>query len=57
VGYAVAVGLFIVGAFLFIAKALHDASHWHELHEQLDEVIYNLARAEQGAGQAEQEGG
>lgn len=55
--YAVAIGLFIIGAFMFAAAQLHHAYHWHELHEQMNELIYNLAHVEQDVGEAEQEGG
>ena len=49
--------LFFIGAFMFAAGKLHDSYHWHELHRQLDELLYNLARPEAtGTGEHEQGG-
>lgn len=55
--YAFAFALFILASFMWLAGQLHVAHRWQVLHDQVDELIYNLARAEQGAGQSEQEGG
>jgi hypothetical protein len=54
--YAFGVGGFIIAAFLYAAAALHREYHWQRFHEQLDELIYNLARAGQDAGENESGG-
>jgi hypothetical protein len=53
--YAYETGVLLVVLCLWAARELWRAHLWRELVARLDELIYNLARAGQGAGESEQE--